>query len=1200
MPIVANNVFSLNLNYSDFLLIQCSNMEEMKTFLLDTQADISLIKVGSINDSIFIDDSSTIRIKGITEDQIESYGTIETSFAINHIRIPFKLHVVPDEFRIPSDGIIGKDFIKQFQCTLDYEEMIFSFMFKNFKCILPIIDSPHGDTVVIPPRSQVYRTFYIENFTESQYINQMEIESGVFIANSIATSATPLIKVLNTTDDTKIIPKFLLKSENLSTFDVYSLDEIDINNKDRNNKLSQIILNNSPPHIYDKLVNLCMEYSDIFALESDQMTQNNFYEQRLRLSDNKPVYIKNYRLPHTHREEINRQVDRLIENELIEPSQSCFNSPLILVPKKSTTTERKWRMCVDYRMLNKKLIADKFPLPRVDEILNKLGRAKYFSVLDLFSGFHQIKLNTESRECTAFSTEKGIFHWKVLPFGLNVAPNSFSRMMSLAFSALPPNQSFLYMDDLIVIGTSETNHLANLKNVFKTCRQFNLKLNPEKCNFFRPEVTYLGHTCTKDGLLPDKSKTIAIENYPTPTDSDSTRRFTAFVNYYRRFIRNFSGIVQPLNKLTKKNVEFNWTNECNDAFNTLKSRLLSPVILQYPDFSKPFVVTVDASNTACGAVLSQNVNGHDLPISFISKSFQKGELNKSTIEKELLAIHFAVTHLRPYIYGTKFTVRSDHKPLVFLYNIKNPSSKLTRIRLDLEEYDFDIEYIPGHKNVAADALSRIHLIDIKNSIESDKSALPITRSMSRETKSNNNELPTNEEANSISNDVEKINIYEDFNFKNSKKMPLVHCEIHKSERTNEITQANLSIVLKRKRIFTMDIKNEIQLRVANNNLLPEVIMRNLQKSANDLNIVILQWPMYDSIFNFYSHEELISAGITILSTLKILLTRPQTRVYDESEKLNLMRKYHENPYLGGHFGKKQVYAKIRHEYYWPEMTKDIAKFVQACPKCQVNKVKVSNKEEMVITEAPQKPFDIVVIDTIGPLTKSNNGNQYAITIICDLTKYLITIPVPTKNAETVAKAVFDNFILVYGPMKAIKSDLGTEYKNRIMQELCKIFKIDLKFSTAYHHQTLGSIERNHRVFNEYLRAYLTNDNWDEHFCYNISFNASLNYIYTPFELVFAKRCILPNEISNTIEPVYNFDNYIKMLKNQLQTAHKQAAELILKSKLANKAYYDLTAKPININSNDMVFLKKEPYDKHSSIFSGPHKVISTEKSNVTL
>lgn len=325
-------------------------------------------------------------------------------------------------------------------------------------------------------------------------------------------------------------------------------------------------------------------------------------------------------------------------------------------------------MCVDYRQLNRKLIADKFPLLRIDEILDNLGRARYFSCLDLFSGFHQIRLQEDSREYTAFSTDSGTFQWKVLPFGLNVAPNSFCRMMSIAFSGLPPEQAFLYMDDVIVIGTSEENHLHNLENVFKICRAYNLKLNPDKCEFFRREVTFLGHKCTRNGLLPDDTKTEVIRKYPRPSDKESVKRFTAFANFYRRFIKNFAQLATPLNKLTRKRVEFVWSDECEEAFQAPKSRLMKPPILQYPDFNRPFIVTVDASNSACGAVLSQENDGHDLPICFISRSFQKGELNKPVIEKELLAIHFAITYLRPYLYGTKFTVRSDHRPLIYLYN----------------------------------------------------------------------------------------------------------------------------------------------------------------------------------------------------------------------------------------------------------------------------------------------------------------------------------------------------------------------------------------------------------------------------------------------------------------------------------------------------------------------------------------------------
>lgn len=186
----------------------------------------------------------------------------------------------------------------------------------------------------------------------------------------------------------------------------------------------------------------------------------------------------------------------------------------------------------------------------------------------------------------------------MLPFGLNVAPNSFCRMMSLAFSGIPPEQAFLYMDDIIVIGTSEKNHLNNLTIVFKICRDHNLKLNPEKCEFFRTEVTFLGHKCTQNGLLPDETKTEVIQKFPRPMDKEAVKRFTAFANYYRRFIKNFAELASPLNKLTRKRVDFNWSSECENAFQTLRSWLIKPPILQYPDFTKEFIVTVDASNSA--------------------------------------------------------------------------------------------------------------------------------------------------------------------------------------------------------------------------------------------------------------------------------------------------------------------------------------------------------------------------------------------------------------------------------------------------------------------------------------------------------------------------------------------------------------------------------------------------------------------------
>lgn len=317
---------------------------------------------------------------------------------------------------------------------------------------------------------------------------------------------------------------------------------------------------------------------------------------------------------------------------------------------------------------------------------------------------------------------------KVVPFGLSVAPSSSSRMMSLAISKLNPEVCFSYMDDLIVIGFSEKDHLNKLKRVFETCRKYNLKLNPKKCKFFKSSVEFLGQICTDEGLKPDPKKLEAVAKYPRPQDKDAARRFVAFANYYRKFIRNFAKISGPIVNLSRKRVKFIWSYECEQAFQTLRRALLTAPILKYPDFSKPFKAIIDASDFTCGGI--QEYDGIDMPITYISRSFKKGERNKPPIEKELLAVHFALTQLRPYLYGRHFIIKSDHKPLVYLFNLKNPNSRLSRLRLELEEYDFEIQYIKGKDNAMADALSRITIQDLKD-LYGDVSILAITRSMSK-------------------------------------------------------------------------------------------------------------------------------------------------------------------------------------------------------------------------------------------------------------------------------------------------------------------------------------------------------------------------------------------------------------------------------------------------------------------------------------
>lgn len=1188
----------MNLNYSDFIELQISISDNICSFLVDTQADISIIKESSLNDDIFIDETEKIRIRGITKDAMDSIGITYADIFFDDILLEHKLHIVPNSFNIPCDGIIGKDFIKNYKCKIDYDANTITFTVGNHLITLPLLQEPDMNTIILPARCEVIRKITLQNTNDIQIIDSQQIEEDVFIARTLVDPTKPYVKILNTSENIKVLKNVKFSTENLNDYYVYSITYN--NNPERINELQKILSNSTSNEFYGDMTKLFEKYSDIFALEQDKMTINNFYNQNFNLLDKSPVFVKNYRLPETQKTEIDRQVQNLLDNNLIEPSSSSYNSPIILVPKKSTDNTKKWRMCIDYRMLNKKLSPDKFPLPRIDEILDQLGRTKYFSILDLYSGFHQIPIEKESRAITAFSTSNGSFQWKVLPFGLNVAPNSFMRMMNIAFSGLNAHQAFIYMDDIIVIGCSKNHHVKNLISVFDTCRKYNLKLNPLKCKFFKNEVNFLGHRCTANGILPDKSKIDAVRNYTRPTDKDATKRFVAFANYYRKFLRNFAEMASPLNNLTRKNTDFVWTDNCEKSFQKIKEKLISPPILQYPDFAKQFIVTVDASNTACGAVLSQiKDKGDDLPISFISKAFQKGEKNKPTIEKELIAIHFAITTFRPYLYGTHFLVKSDHKPLIYLYKKKNPASKLTNIRLDLEEYDFIITHISGKDNVVADALSRITLRDIKEtfSTEDDKTVLPMqTRSMTRNRDNTtiSDEIDKNIEKTRIKNKSPERTpkIYENNGTKYEKGIPII--------KTNK---NKLRALKSNKLLFTVDLDYEI-----NNKQSIEKLPKTIERISNETKIKNLQLPTNDELFTKMTIEELKHIGNNVLKDIQIELIHYPKTITDDREKLEIIQKFHDDPIMGGHCGFDRLLAKIKTHYFWKKMSKDTLKYTKTCHKCQVNKPKTKTIEPLTLTNTAQKPFDVVIIDTIGPMTKSTNNNVYAVTIICDLTKYLVTIPVPTKEAIVIARAIFNKFVLIYGPMAEIRTDMGTEYRNEIVKNLLQLIGTKHSMSTAYRHETVGSIERNHRIFNEYLRSYL-NDNdsdWDEYlyyytFCYNTTPSSCFNFKYTPYELIFSKISNIPDKIFNgKVDPIYNIDNFANEAKFRLQKTHLEAKKLIEKMKTQNKSNFDKKLNPISIEIGDKVLIEMGNRTKTDPIYKGPYTVINIENLNVTL
>lgn len=955
----------------------------------------------------------------------------------------------------------------------------------------------------------------------------------------------------------------------------------------------------------NNLISLCETYSDIFHLENEKLTANNFFKYSIKIKDSQPVYVKNYRTPHMQKIEVNTQVDKLLKDGLIQRSIAPYNSPTLLVPKKSTDGKASWRLCIDYRSLNKSLIADSYPLPRMDEILDGLGQNQFFSTIDLAQGFHQIPLSDESKDFTTFSTSAGSFKWNVLPFGLKVSPSAFARMIHSAFAELIPNVCFVYLDDIIILGKTEEEHLNNLQLVFETCKHLNLKLNPKKCFFFQSQVTYLGHRCTSDGVLPDPAKDHVIRTYPRPDSKEATKRFVAFANYFRRFIKNFSTLAEPLNRLTRKSSDFIWSNQSEQAFQFIKSTLLSPQILKYPDFTKVFTITTDASKVACGAILSQEYDGLDMPISYCSKAFTKGESNKSTIEQELLAIYYAIKNFRPYVYGTFFKIKCDHKPLVYLFSLKDPSSRLTRIRLELEEYDFHIEHIKGQNNVAADALSRITIEELKELNVFVHQVLPITRSVTRAMQSGNIQ---NQSTPIVTNEPQ-LKVYEPLNI-NKNKLPRIrtHGVREILQRVNNAPIATMNVYKSfkaQKPLISIELKFSTDLTSVH---LGDTLSR-LDELTVGNNIKQITLSLNDPIFDAIEISDFKTIGNACLKNTQILLTKTVINITDEDEKLRILTDFHNNPIFGGHPGQKRLLAKISAEFQWKGMRKDVAHFINNCHACKVNKPNNSNTEQLCLTPTPQRPFEIVIIDTVGPLFRSANNNTYVVTAICDLTKYVITIPVPNKEARTVAQAILDNIILIYGPMKKLLSDKGTEYINQTLSELCTLMQIQKVNSTAYHHETLGSIERNHRLLNEYLRTYLSESHldWEQllkyfTYCYNVSPHSSFDFNYTPFELIFSKK---PPNFNSTfqgnVDPLYNIDNFAAETKYRLQLAFKHAKELLEKSKMNNKLIFDRKSNPLNIKIGDKV--KILDFTRHKildPIFKGPFTVLKDEGFNLIL
>ena len=437
-----------------------------------------------------------------------------------------------------------------------------------------------------------------------------------------------------------------------------------------------------------RLVEVLLEYADIFPVPGDPLTgHTDAVEHDINTGDRSPIRCAPRRMSPQKMKKEEDCVTEMLTGGQIEASDSPWSSPVVLVMKKDGGT----RFCVDYRQLNDATIKDAYPLPRIDDTLDMLAGKQWFSTLDLASGYWQVSLSRAARAKTAFATHSGLFQFRVMPFGLCNAPATFERLMDRVLQGLRWSRCLVYLDDIISFGGTFDGALSNLTL---------------KCHLFRVSVPFLGHIVGRRGLECDPTKIEDVKSWPVPDCLKSVRQFLGFVGYYRRFIPKFADIATPLVYLTSKDVPFVWDSSCSAAFHELRAALIDAPILAFPTETGQYILDTDASNFGLGGVLSQIQNDQERVVAYCSRALRPSQRRYCITKREMLAVVAMCIQFRSYLRGARFTLRTDHKSLVWLHRFKDTEGMLSRWLHSLQQFQFSIIHRPGKDHGNADGLSR--------------------------------------------------------------------------------------------------------------------------------------------------------------------------------------------------------------------------------------------------------------------------------------------------------------------------------------------------------------------------------------------------------------------------------------------------------------------------------------------------------------
>ena len=934
----------------------------------------------------------------------------------------------------------------------------------------------------------------------------------------------------------------------------------------------------------DDLLKVLTAYQDLFSDKDSDIGEVRDFECTIELLPNSmPIRAKPYPLnPHMRKVE-EEQIQKLLDKGIIEPSTSNFSSPVVIVKKKkkNENDKQEYRMCIDYRLLNKISKKMYFQLPTLEDVKNVISNAKpvIYSVFDIKEAYHTLRLSEDSKQYSAFTSSSGdTYMYKRLPFGHITSSYYWCTYLNKILRKFLYKFCIAYMDDIIVYSSSIEEHIEHLKQIFKALTDANLRLNLKKSEIAKSKVSFLGMVFEGDTLKIDPKKLQIIKDFKIPQNQKALKSFLGMTTFLRRFIKNYAKVSAPLNNLLRKDTIYKWTEEHDKAFSQLKSELASEPILKLPDFNKPFVLFTDASSIAVSYILCQNDSetGKLHTIQYGGRSIQK-DMKYSSSELELFAIIFALRDCKHFLWNVPIKIVTDNKALTYLHTMKHTNGRLYRWAIELENFEYEIVYGKGINN-PADYLSRLNhktvfkteidaetaLCDIKGLFKNEKNdnkqktvhVSVITRNQKKMLDKVNTDdslsIPSNQD-NEIRNNTDDLAVNAD-DVLNTDNNDNGDDAIHNKTINFDLSECQRDCP-DFKDIYAYLNKGELPEN-------PKIAKKIVYESE--------QYQMDDGIlFHFYEprrNKNNLKQPIKQLALPKLL-------------RNDILLSFHDT----AHFGVDKTFYTIKQFYYWPKMYQDVKVYVMSCTSCQINKrdynFKPAPLKEMPI---PSEPWEVVHVDIIT-VAKESKGYKYVLSVICAFSKYAIFLPLHTQNAEEIAENLFHKVFSILGPPKTLISDRGQNFIGNIMQILYKFFGIQKKNTSSFHPMTNGQVENVQRTLLSMLRTTLTNEkDWpDKLSSVQIAYNSTVcpdTTQFSPYHILFGRHMNLPiNTIlfeKKTRDCKPNVQYYVNELTDRLKLIWELCNTNLADSKQQMTKQYNKKSKQRIFRLGDLVLLKQ--------------------------